>query len=96
MSALLSIQGVTAFYGHVRALKGVDLEVHAGEIVALIGANGAGKSTLLRILAGLLRPTGGRITVFGEDEPHEMRERIGYMSHAPMLYDEFTGQENVH
>ncbi len=42
-----------------------------------------------------LRPTGGKITIFGEDEPHDVRERIGYMSHAPMLYDEFTGQENL-
>jgi ABC-type multidrug transport system ATPase subunit len=42
-----------------------------------------------------LRPTGGKITVFGDTEPHDARERIGYMSHAPMLYDEFTGKENL-
>ena len=61
----------------------------------LIGENGAGKSTLLRILAGLLRPSMGTVKVFGDLEPHEARARIGYMSHAPMLYDELTAQENL-
>jgi ABC-type multidrug transport system ATPase subunit len=50
---------------------------------------------LLRILAGLLRPSQGTVRVFGDFEPQQARERIGYMSHAPMLYDELTAQENL-
>ncbi len=71
----------------------VDLE--PGRCYVLIGENGAGKSTLLRILAGLLRPSFGTVQVFGDEEPHDARDRIGYMSHAPMLYDELTAQENL-
>ena len=65
--ALLSIENLHTFYGHVHALKGIDLEVEEGEIVTLIGANGAGKSTTLRTISGLVRPREGRIE-FGEQE----------------------------
>jgi ABC transport system ATP-binding/permease protein len=58
---LLSLRGVTAFYGRVMALKGVDLDVNPGEIVALIGANGAGKSTLIRLILGTLAPDSGTV-----------------------------------
>ena len=68
MSAtLLSVRGVTAFYGRVQALKGVDLDVNAGEIVALIGANGAGKSTLMMTVCGNPRARDGTITFDGRD-----------------------------
>jgi ABC-type multidrug transport system ATPase subunit len=66
-----------------------------GRCYVLLGENGAGKSTLLRILAGLLRPSAGKVSVFGDLDPHTARARIGYMSHAPMLYDELTGVENL-
>jgi branched-chain amino acid transport system ATP-binding protein len=64
---LLSVRGVTAFYGRVRALKGVDLDVNAGEIVALIGANGAGKSTLMMTICGNPRARDGAIRFDGRD-----------------------------
>ncbi len=70
-------------------------DLEPGRCYVLIGENGAGKSTLLRILAGLLRPSFGTVKVFGGLEPQEARARIGYMSHAPMLYDELTAQENL-
>jgi heme ABC exporter ATP-binding subunit CcmA len=72
------------------------VDLAAGHCYVLIGENGAGKSTLLRILAGLIRPSFGTVKIFGDNEPHDVRERIGYMSHAPMLYDELTAEENLH
>ena len=62
---MLEIQGLRAAYGPVEALRGVDLEVRAGELVCLLGANGAGKSSTLRAISGLVRPTGGRIALDG-------------------------------
>ena len=86
---------VSKLFGSFAALRQVSAELAAGKCYVLIGENGAGKSTLLRVLAGLLRPSFGTVTVFGGLEPHAARERIGYMSHAPMLYDELTAQENL-
>jgi D-xylose transport system ATP-binding protein len=64
--ALVGVHDVSKFYGAVRALHGVRLEVHAGEVVVLAGDNGAGKSTLVKILSGIIGPDGGYITFDGE------------------------------
>jgi heme ABC exporter ATP-binding subunit CcmA len=89
------LKQVSKVFGSFAALRQVSVDLEPGRCYVLIGENGAGKSTLLRILAGLLRPTHGTVKVFGDQEPHDARARIGYMSHAPMLYDELTGQENL-
>ena len=86
---------VSKLFGSFAALRQVSVELEAGLCYVLLGENGAGKSTLLRILAGLLRPSFGTVQVFGGLDPHQERARIGYMSHAPMLYDELTAQENL-
>ena len=64
---MLRIEGVVTSYGHIEAVRGVDLAVPAGGVVALIGPNGAGKSTLLNTVSGLLRPRAGRISFEGRD-----------------------------
>ena len=64
---MLKVSGIHTFYGNIEALRGVDLEVHAGEIVALIGANGAGKSTLLMTICGKPQAAAGQITFNGAD-----------------------------
>ena len=73
---LLKVNDIQTFYGAIQALKGITLEVHAGEIVTLIGSNGAGKSTTLRTISGLLKPRAGSITFNGEKisgkEGHEV------------------------
>jgi heme ABC exporter ATP-binding subunit CcmA len=99
-SIFASLDKVSKLFGAFAALRQVSVELEPGRCYVLLGENGAGKSTLLRILAGLLRPSFGRVTIFGDSapgglEPHEARERIGYMSHAPMLYDELTAEENL-
>ena len=86
---------VSKLFGSFAALRKVSVDLEPGRCYVLIGENGAGKSTLLRILAGLLRPTHGTVKVFGDSDPHDARARIGYMSHAPMLYDELSAQENL-
>jgi ABC-2 type transport system ATP-binding protein len=79
--AILSIRGLTKTYrGGTRALDNVDLDVRAGEIFALLGPNGAGKTTLIGAVCGLVRPTDGTITAFGEDLARDWRKaraRIG-------------------
>jgi ABC-type multidrug transport system ATPase subunit len=89
------LDGVSKLFGSFAALRQVSVDLEPGRCYVLIGENGAGKSTLLRILAGLLRPSFGTVQVFGDQEPHDARARIGYMSHAPMLYDELTAEENL-
>ena len=64
---LLEVRSLKVAYGGIHAVKGIDLDVHAGELVALIGANGAGKTTTLKALAGLLTPAGGSVRYAGAD-----------------------------
>jgi heme ABC exporter ATP-binding subunit CcmA len=89
------LESVSRLFGAFAALRQVTVDFASGKCYILLGENGAGKSTLLRILAGLLHPSAGKVRVFGDLDPHAARARIGYMSHAPMLYDELTGLENL-
>ena len=101
MSApLLSVRGVTAYYGHVCALKGVDLEVNAGEIVALIGANGAGKSTLMMTVCGNPRARDGQIQFDGRDitqmPTHEIaRLKLAQAPEGRRIFPRMTVLENL-
>jgi sodium transport system ATP-binding protein len=82
--------------GRVDALKGLDLEVRAGEVYGLLGPNGAGKTTTLRILATLLAPSSGSARVAGVDvaeDPLEVRRRIGYLSSSTGLYGRLSPRE---
>src|ERR1700676_2423081 len=89
------LDSVSRLFGSFAALRQVTVDFAPGRCYVLLGENGARKSTLLRILAGLLRPSAGKVAVFENLEPHAARHRIGYMSHAPMLYDELNGLENL-
>jgi heme ABC exporter ATP-binding subunit CcmA len=95
MQAIVELDSVAKLYGTFAALRRVTLRLERGRCYVLLGENGAGKSTLLRILAGLLKPSHGTVRVFEDIAPDQARGRIGYMSHAPMLYDQLTGEENL-
>ena len=99
-SPLLSVRGVTAFYGRVPALKGVDLDVNAGEIVALIGANGAGKSTLMMTVCGNPRARDGEIIFEGRDitqlPTHEIaRLKLAQSPEGRRIFPRMTVLENL-
>jgi len=95
----IQLQGVTKVFGRQRVLRGVNLEVQAGESVALLGPNGAGKTTLMRIMATLSRPSDGQVWVNGlsiERDAENLRRRLGLVSHQTFLYGELTAAENLH
>ncbi len=70
-------------------------EFEAGRLYLILGDNGAGKSTLLRAIAGLMRPSRGKVMVNGSENARVVASQIGYMAHAPLLYDEMDGMENL-
>lgn len=84
-------------FGHVVALRAVDLVVGAGEVVLVAGPNGAGKSTLLRCLAGLARPSSGSVRIGGAllRQSIAARSAVGFLSHQTFLYDDLTARENL-
>lgn len=100
MSALLTINEVHSFYGKIEALKGISLEVHQGEIVALLGSNGAGKSTTLKTISGLVRPGSGDILLEGKSlagwAPHKIVEAgIVHVPEGRRIFAGLTVRENL-
>jgi heme exporter protein A len=94
----LSLAGLRRDYGERTALDGIGLELGRGETLLVLGPNGAGKTTLLRILATLLRPSGGEVRALGcslPDEAWKLRGRIGFLGHEPLLYRDLSGRENL-
>lgn len=96
---LVTLAGVSKHYGAQRAIDGFDLQLRQGECVALAGHNGAGKSTLIKLVLGLIRPTHGRVTLFGEDAHSRaaarLRDRIGYLPETVALHPSLTGVETL-
>jgi len=98
--SLLRLTGVTAYYGAIQALKGVDLDVREGEIVALIGANGAGKSTLMMTICGSPKARDGSIQYAGDEisrlPTHEIvRRRIAQAPEGRRIFPRMTVFENL-
>jgi len=91
-----SLEGVNMNYGTIRALRGVDFRVRAGEVVALLGPNGAGKTTAVKLLLGLLQPNAGRARVFGGDPTNpENRMRTGAMLQVGRVPETLRVREHI-
>ena len=98
LAPAVRVRGIEKSYGDLRVLRGVDLEVARGSIVALLGSNGAGKTTLVRILSTLLAPDAGTATVDGFDvvaQPGHVRESISLTGQFAAVDEVLTGRENL-
>jgi ABC-2 type transport system ATP-binding protein len=94
----VDVQGLRKSYGKVEVLKGVDLRVERGKLLALLGPNGAGKTTTIRILATLLKPDSGTARIFDHDvlaEPDAVRSRVSLTGQFASVDDDLTGMENL-
>ncbi len=93
---MIEIENVTKLYGNFKAVNGLTLSIKPGEVFGFLGVNGAGKTTTLRMLAGVLKPTSGRIRICGYDIEEQAREAkliTGYIPDRPYIYSKLTGRE---
>jgi len=100
MAALLELKDLHTFYGHIHALKGINLEVNEGEIVTLVGANGAGKSTTLRTISGMIKPKRGSVRLAGRDisgmKPHQVTALgVCHVPEGRRIFPLLTVRENI-
>lgn len=92
----LRLHGLTVAYGGRPAVRELSLEVRPGEIYGLLGSNGAGKSSTIKAVVGLVRPVGGRVSVFGLDpvtDPTRTKAQVGYVPETSLLYESLTPRE---
>ena len=94
-SPVIVLENLVKFFGRFAAIRGISASFLPGWLYVVLGDNGAGKSTLLRIIAGLMEPSQGSLTLLGAKKVREVAQRVGYMAHAPLLYDELSGMENL-
>jgi ABC-2 type transport system ATP-binding protein len=93
---MIRLEQLTKKYGAFTAVDALDLEVPAGQLFGFLGPNGAGKTTTLRMIAGILRPTAGRVRIGGIDvvqQPDEAKARLGFIPDRPFIYEKLTGME---
>jgi ABC-type multidrug transport system ATPase subunit len=94
-SPVIILENLVKFFGRFAALRDISASFAAGRLYVVVGDNGAGKSTLLRVVAGLMEPSQGSFSILGAKHVREVAHRVGYMGHAPLLYDELNGMENL-
>ncbi|TFG18127.1 MAG: ABC transporter ATP-binding protein [Promethearchaeota archaeon] len=93
---IISVRNLKKFFGDVKAVNGIDFDVHKGEIFGLLGPNGAGKTTTIKLLLGLLEPNEGNISIMGYDpekDEVEIKKNIGYVSEEPLIFKSLTPKD---
>lgn len=95
METVLSIQNLTKKFGKLTAVNNLNLEVKKGQVFGMLGPNGSGKTTTLGMLMGVVNPTGGSFSWFGEPASHHTRKRIGAVLEHPIFYPYLSGQKNL-
>lgn len=95
---MITIEGLQKHYGEIKAVDGIDLEIHDGEIFGLLGPNGAGKTTTISMISGVLRPDSGRITFDGLNiwvEPKKVKRNLGVVPQEIAVYEDLTAKDNL-
>jgi ABC-type multidrug transport system ATPase subunit len=92
---VIVLDNLVKFFGRFAAIRGITVSFASARLYVVLGDNGAGKSALLRMVAGLMEPSQGSVTLLGAKRIRDVAHRIGYMGHAPLLYDELSGMENL-
>jgi ABC-type multidrug transport system ATPase subunit len=95
LETVLSTFNLRKHFGRIRAVNGLNLEVHRGEVFGMLGPNGSGKTTTLGMLMGVVNPTAGSFTWFGNPPTHLIRKKIGAVLEHPIFYPYLSGQKNL-
>jgi ABC-type multidrug transport system ATPase subunit len=95
LETVLSIKGLTKNFGSLRAVNNINLNVNRGEVFGMLGPNGSGKTTTLGMLMGVVNPTAGEFSWFGETPNNQVRKKIGAVLEHPIFYPYLSGQKNL-
>lgn len=95
---IIEVEGVSKDFGKIKALQDVSFYLKNGEIICILGENGSGKSTLIKIIAGIIKPTNGKLKIFGKDpfKERNVYSKIGFLFHEELFYEELTLFENLY
>lgn len=95
METVLSISGLSKHFGRLKAVDNLNLEIKRGQVFGMLGPNGSGKTTTLGMLMGVINPTSGSFSWFGQEPSHELRKKIGAVLEHPIFYPYLSGQKNL-
>jgi ABC-2 type transport system ATP-binding protein len=95
LETVLSITNLTKHFGRIKAVNNINLEVQRGQVFGMLGPNGSGKTTTLGMLMGVVNPTAGHFSWFGEPPSHHIRKKIGAVLEHPIFYPYLSGQRNL-